>query len=121
IDLALRELIAKVQPDDPYIAQVRIGQNRPRVARLVFDLKTEVEPQLFTLPPVGNYRHRLVLDLYPADPPDPLASLLEQMNRAGAGVPQAPPRDPLAALLGGNVPGDPRAGGVGDDAPSPAP
>jgi len=112
IDLALRELIAKVQPDDPYIAQVRIGQNRPRVARLVFDLKAEVEPQLFTLPPVGNYRHRLVLDLYPTVAPDPLASLLEQMNRAATAAGQPPaPRDPLAALLGGQRPGEPRAGG----------
>lgn len=120
IDLALRELIAKVQPDDPYIAQVRIGQNRPRVARLVFDLKTEVEPQLFTLPPVGNYRHRLVLDLYPTVAPDPLASLLEQMNRAGPAMPPAPQSDPLAALLGGSRPGEPRAGGPQDkDAPGP--
>ncbi|TXL68657.1 N-acetylmuramoyl-L-alanine amidase [Zeimonas arvi] len=116
IDLALRELIAKVQPDDPYIAQVRIGQNRPRVARLVFDLKTEVAPQLFTLPPVGNYRHRLVLDLYPTVAPDPLASLLEQMNRAGPAAPPAPQPDPLAALLGGSRPGgvpagEPRASG----------
>ena len=107
IDLALRELIAKVQPDDPYIAQVRIGQNRPRVARLVFDLKTEVEPQLFTLPPVGNYRHRLVLDLYPMVVPDPLASLLEQMSRAGAPPPAAPPQAAAAP------PAAPRPGGPG--------
>ena len=42
-----------------------VGQNRPKVARLVFDLKSEVAPQLFTLAPVGQYRHRLVLDLHP--------------------------------------------------------
>ena len=78
IDLALRELIAKIQPDDPYIARVRIGQNQPTVARLVFDLKQDVAPQLFALPPVGEYRHRLVLDLYPARMPDPLAALLDR-------------------------------------------
>ncbi|MCM5570543.1 N-acetylmuramoyl-L-alanine amidase [Burkholderiaceae bacterium FT117] len=106
IDLALRELIAKVQPDDPYIAQVRIGQNRPRVARVVFDLKSEVDPQLFTLPPIGEYRHRLVLDLYPAVPHDPLAALLEQMRPPGGPAMPAPAaRDPLAALLGGHLPG----------------
>jgi N-acetylmuramoyl-L-alanine amidase len=102
IDLALRELIAKIQPDDPYIAQVRIGQNQPRVTRIVLDLKTEVAPQLFTLPPVGSYRHRVVLDLYPLVAPDPLAALLEQVGgTAPSGKTAAParPEDPIAALL----------------------
>jgi N-acetylmuramoyl-L-alanine amidase len=33
---------AKVRPDDPYIAGVRVGQYQPRVVRLVFDLKQPV-------------------------------------------------------------------------------
>lgn len=33
----LRELVAKIAPNDPYIRQVRVGQNRPSVVRLVFD------------------------------------------------------------------------------------
>ncbi len=36
---ALRELVAKMQPDDPYIAGIRVGQNAPGVVRLVIDLK----------------------------------------------------------------------------------
>jgi N-acetylmuramoyl-L-alanine amidase len=32
-------------PDDPYIAGVRVGQNQPRVVRLVIDLKQPVAPQ----------------------------------------------------------------------------
>jgi N-acetylmuramoyl-L-alanine amidase len=106
IDLALRELIAKIQPDDPYILQVRIGQNQPKVARIVIDLKSEVDPQLFTLAPVGNYRHRLVLDLYPATPPDPLRSLLDQVGRSGPpALPAMPPiADPITALLDGRLP-----------------
>ncbi|HTD02277.1 N-acetylmuramoyl-L-alanine amidase [Undibacterium sp.] len=75
---ALKELVAKIQSNDPYIKQVRVGQNRPNVVRLVFDLKEEVNPQVFTLQPVGNYKHRLVFDLYPANPPDPLAALIEK-------------------------------------------
>ncbi len=35
----LRELVAKITPNDPYIQTVRVGQNRPRVVRMVFDLK----------------------------------------------------------------------------------
>jgi N-acetylmuramoyl-L-alanine amidase len=61
----LQQLAAKVSAGDPYIAGMRIGQNRPGVTRLVLDLKTEVKPQLFALPPVAEYGHRLVLDLYP--------------------------------------------------------
>jgi N-acetylmuramoyl-L-alanine amidase len=77
----LKELVAKIQPGDPYIKMVRVGQNRPGVVRLVFDLKDEIKPQVFALEPVGSYRHRLVFDLYPANPVDPLASLLEQGER----------------------------------------
>ena len=37
--------------------------------RLVIELKGEVKPQVFTLKPVGEYGHRLVLDLYPVEEP----------------------------------------------------
>ena len=90
LDATLRELVAKVRPDDPYIAQVRVGQFQPRVVRLVFDLKGEVRPQLFALAPIGSYRHRLVLDLYPLVPIDPLAQLLEQVGLR---------EDPIGALI----------------------
>jgi N-acetylmuramoyl-L-alanine amidase len=80
IDLSptLKSLVAKIQSNDPYIKQVRVGQNRPNVVRLVFDLKEEVNPQVFTLAPVGEYQHRLVFDLYPVNPPDPIAALIEK-------------------------------------------
>ena len=38
----VRNLVSKITANDPYIAQVRVGQNRPKVVRLVFDLKEEV-------------------------------------------------------------------------------
>ncbi len=74
----LKELVAKIQSNDPYIQQVRVGQNRPNVVRLVFDLKEEIKPQVFTLQPVGNYQHRLVFDLYRVNPPDPIAAMIEK-------------------------------------------
>src|SRR3569832_88198 len=80
IDLnpALKSLVAKIQSNDPYIKQVRVGQNRPNVVRLVFDLKEEVKPQVFMLAPIGNYQHRLIFDLYPVNPPDPITALIEK-------------------------------------------
>ncbi len=89
LDAKLKSLVAQVQPNDPYIAQVRVGQNRPGVVRMVLDLKEEIQPQVFTLEPVGEYRHRLVFDLYPAHPVDPIAELL-QRDRAPAPAPAAP-------------------------------
>lgn len=77
---ALKGLVAKIQPNDPYIRQVRVGQNRPNVVRLVFDLKEQIRPQVFTLDPVAEYKHRLIFDLYPLAPPDPIAQLIEQSD-----------------------------------------
>lgn len=78
LNSTLKELVAKIQTNDPYIKQVRVGQNRPNVVRMVFDLKEEINPQVFTLKPVGSYQHRLVFDLYPANPVDPITALIEK-------------------------------------------
>jgi N-acetylmuramoyl-L-alanine amidase len=78
----LEGLPGKIDAADPYIRALRIGRYKPSVLRLVLDLKTEVVPQAFVLKPVGNYGHRLVLDIYPAIPPDPLMALLNE-NSAG--------------------------------------
>jgi N-acetylmuramoyl-L-alanine amidase len=78
LNSTLKEIIAKIQSNDPYIKQVRVGQNRPNVVRLVFDLKEEINPQVFTLKPVGEYKYRLVFDLYPVNPIDPIAALIEK-------------------------------------------
>lgn len=72
----LRELVGKVASDDPFIAGVRIGQNQPRVVRLVIDLKQASAPQVFSLEPVAAYGHRLVFDLYPTVERDPLLALI---------------------------------------------
>ena len=72
----LRDLVAKVKPNDPYVSQIRVGQFQPNVVRLVFDLKEPIKPQLFTLEPVAEYKFRSVFDLYPTTPPDPLMQLV---------------------------------------------
>lgn len=79
----LQDLGKQIQGADPFIRMARAGQFNAETVRLVFDLRNEVRPQLFSLKPVGEYQHRLVLDLYPADAQqdDPLLALLEDYNK----------------------------------------
>ncbi|NYT38538.1 N-acetylmuramoyl-L-alanine amidase [Allopusillimonas soli] len=88
MNTAIKELVSKIQPNDPYIAAVRVGQNRPGVVRLVLDLKQPIAPQVFTLKPIGEYKYRLVLDLYPKVAQDPLLAILNEAQD-----------DPLAQVL----------------------
>ncbi|HUH59334.1 MAG TPA: N-acetylmuramoyl-L-alanine amidase [Candidimonas sp.] len=85
---AIDELVSKVKPNDPYIQSVRVAQNRPDVIRLVMDLKQPIAPQVFTLKPVGEYKYRLVLDLYPKIAQDPLLAIMDSSDA-----------DPLAQVL----------------------
>jgi N-acetylmuramoyl-L-alanine amidase len=78
----LDSLARKVTTDDPYIKLLRAGRFKPGVVRLVMELKTKVAPQVFELKPAGEYGHRLVLDVYPVNPPDPLMALLEGRKEA---------------------------------------
>ncbi|MCS0630611.1 N-acetylmuramoyl-L-alanine amidase [Telluria mixta] len=104
----LKGLVAKIESNDPYIKQVRVGQNRPNVVRLVFDLKEDVKPQVFNLAPVAGYHHRLIFDLYPVKPVDPLASMIAKENWSM----DAAPATPTPAVQ----PGEPTVGQAGPDA-----
>jgi N-acetylmuramoyl-L-alanine amidase len=114
IDLnpALRELVAKVRPDDPNIAGIRVGQSTPGVVRLVVDLKQPIAPQVFALPPIAAYQHRLVFDLYPTAVVDPLEALINdrlkdlseaegarQASKDGLALSGTPGHDPLGDLI----------------------
>ena len=100
---ALRDLVAQVKPDDPNIAGIRVGQYAANVVRLVIDLKQAITPQVFTLQPIAPYQHRLVLDLYPKQPIDPLAALIAERLKAkeAAATASAPliNADPLGELI----------------------
>ena len=103
-----QELTGKLLPDDPFIASIRAGRYKPGVVRVVFDLKTEVKPQIFTLKPVGEYGHRLVLDVYPALATDPLMALLDK------------PAAPQSEASGAARKSDPAQAGKTDPAPLPS-
>ncbi len=95
---ALTGLAERIGANDPYVKSVRLGRFRPGVLRVAFDLKGKVKPQVFALPPVGEYKHRLVVDIYPAVPLDPLMALVERTQTPAAepAVAAAPKPEPAA-------------------------
>jgi N-acetylmuramoyl-L-alanine amidase len=97
VNSALEGLAAKVAANDPYIKLVRVARNKPGVVRVVLDLKNEVKPQIFTLLPYGEYGHRLVLDIYPLQPADPLMALLEKKEAAPDAAKEKAPELAIAA------------------------
>jgi len=95
----LRELVAKVRADDPFIAGIRASQHAPGVVRMVVDLKQPAVPQVFTLTPVAAYQHRLVFDFYPVREVDPLEALIAERMRERPVAPPTPASDPLGDLI----------------------
>ncbi len=74
LNSALKTLSDKILSGDPYIKQVRAANYKPGVVRIAIDLKGEVKSNLFALAPAGDYKNRLVLDIYPLQ--DELMSML---------------------------------------------
>ena len=79
----LQDINKQIQSADPFIQSARAGQFNSTTVRLVLSLRNEVKPQIFSLQPIGEYRHRLVVDLYPANSQqdDPLLALLQDYNK----------------------------------------
>ncbi|TSE31758.1 N-acetylmuramoyl-L-alanine amidase [Tepidimonas charontis] len=102
---SLQALVQRVQADDPFVARVRVGLFNPETVRLVIDLKQPISPQVFQLEPVAAYQHRLVLDLYPTEPPDPLAELIARhIERDQPGVGAAAAGNDTRPLVSGDDP-----------------
>jgi N-acetylmuramoyl-L-alanine amidase len=108
LNAQLRELVAKVRADDPFIAGIRVAQSAPGSVRMTIDLKQVAVPQVFSLSPVAAYQHRLVFDLYPVKQVDPLEALIaERLKERPSAVPAvpagpsaaAPAPDPLGELI----------------------
>lgn len=115
LNAALRELVAKVEANDPYIRGIRVGQFTADTVRLVIDLKQPALPQVFNLPPIAAYQHRLVVDFHPLKAVDPLEALIAERLRerpaaTPAPAPAAPAHDPLGELIARHA-----------DRPAPAP
>ena len=100
-DATFQKALETLRNDTGVLSRARIGQYRPDTARLVLELKGRAEAAAFALPPVGPYRHRLVIDLTPVDADDPIASFLSkilereaQLERAAAEADAAAARAP---------------------------
>lgn len=105
LNAVVKDINLKLQKNDPYIANIRAAQFSADVVRVVIDLKVPVKPTVFTMPPITNYQHRLVTDLYPTqgsiDDVDPLQALMLEFNRGqlttAPPVAQTTPKPPPAA------------------------
>ena len=76
----LKQLSSKVDGLDPNIKKIRVGQFNPKVTRLVIDLKASARVKIFSLKPFKEYRHRLVIDVYPKED-DEIVNLLKQLEQ----------------------------------------
>ena len=88
----LRQLPSRLAANDTFVSAARVGQFKPGVTRVVFELRQKVSPQVFTLKPIGEYGHRLVVDIYPTEPVDPILALLEGSGARVPDEPAAPPQ-----------------------------
>lgn len=98
LNQVIKDISTKILPQDPYIQTARVAQFDPETIRVVLDLKAPVNPQVFTLNPIAEFKHRLVVDLYPAnigEQADPILALLEEYNKgkitADGGSTKSPP------------------------------
>ncbi|MCD8338851.1 MAG: N-acetylmuramoyl-L-alanine amidase [Burkholderiales bacterium] len=75
---SLKKIVNKVNPQDPYVQSINVAQNNPKTVRITITFKTDVDPQVFSLKPFGNYKYRLVFDIYPAEQKDPLMAIIQK-------------------------------------------
>ncbi|WMJ07695.1 N-acetylmuramoyl-L-alanine amidase [Nitrosomonas sp. sh817] len=95
---ALAALPDKVDAIDPYVQKIRVGQFKPDVIRLVFDLKSNVVPRAFVMEPKDNFAHRLILDIHHPDKAIQTAATDNVINNAPSGF-ETDVLDELVATL----------------------
>jgi N-acetylmuramoyl-L-alanine amidase len=99
---SLTSLSDKILSGDPYIKQVRVAKFKPGVVRIAVDLKGEVKSNLFALAPAGDYKHRLVLDIYPLQD-DLMAMLGKKSTEVDNAKPVIEPLPPSVDVPDGQV------------------
>lgn len=94
----LKTVSTKVLSRDPFIKSIRALQLDPKTVRIMIELKQGIDPNTFTLPPIAEFKHRLVVDLYPSKPAtandDPLLALLEEYQKGDLNKKQAQIKSP---------------------------
>lgn len=95
LNAALKSINDKLLASDPYIKAIRLGKFKPGTVRLVIDLKTDIRHEVLILKPVASYKHRLVLDIYPAH--DQLMAMLEQKKNTQQASSETAPHAPTVS------------------------
>lgn len=94
----LKAVSTKVLSRDPFIKSIRALKLDPKTVRIMIELKQGIDPNTFTLPPIAEFKHRLVVDLYPSKPAtandDPLLALLEEYQKGDLNKKQAQIKSP---------------------------
>jgi len=85
LNKTFQDINTLVQQTDPLLKLARVGQFNKDTVRLVLELKQNINPEIFTLKPIAEFKNRLVIDLYPAKSAtvhdDPLLALLQEYNK----------------------------------------
>ena len=63
-----------------YLKGVRAARRGEDGLRVVFDLNEAVNYEVRSVLPVGNYQHRLILEVAPQNAPDPLLALIKSLE-----------------------------------------
>ena len=77
----LIKMVEAIKPEDPYISKIKVAQNTANTIRISVVFKKDVDPQVFSLKPFGDYRYRLVFDIYPMEQQDPLMSIIQKEEK----------------------------------------
>ena len=103
----LAQLAQRIHPDDPHLAAIRWSRKSATALRVVLDVKPGLVAQVFALKPVAEFGHRLVVDLIPITPPDPLMALVDP-DRAKPMAPAAETKSAEAKATDDAAPPRPR-------------
>ena len=96
----LKSISSKVLSHDPYIKSIQVTQLDAKTVRIMIEAKQGIDPNTFTLPPVAEFKNRLVIDLYPSKQSsitddDPLLALLEEYTKGDLNQQQAEIKPPI--------------------------
>lgn len=96
---ALDQLQSRVPGDNPLVLRARAAQFRPDVVRIVLELRQPVSARAFAVAPVGEYGHRVVIDLSPeaVSPPAGVAGMPSSSALPALAAPATPVANPVAA------------------------
>ncbi len=90
LSAGLEKTLENFKSSDRFIADIRPGQFKPDVLRIVFDLKTDVRVDVNYAKPIEQFGHRIVIDLQ-----DTNADTMRQViARTGAADPETHDRAP---------------------------